>query len=144
MNFKSGQERGHMRDFIYINCCAKGFFTERSILEDKWLLKMTKNMRKCVFLFNEWKLEKVIEFRPPLFFNFRGGHPSSIFSNSCSFLRYAFLGLKFIFQNIDFWKKSFYYSSFYTKKISFDPVLAHFWNSSAPPNDTYRTNSGLH
>ena len=83
-------------------------------------------MRKCVFLFNEWKLEKVIEFR--------GGHPSSIFSNSCSFLRYAFLRLKFIFQNIDFWEKSFYYSSFYTKKISFDPVLAHFWNSSAPPN----------
>ena len=67
MNFKSGQELGHMRDFIYMNCCAKGFFTERSILEDKWLLKMTKNMRKCIFLFNEWKLEKVIEFRPPLF-----------------------------------------------------------------------------
>ena len=92
---------------------------------------------KCVFLFKEQELEKVIKFRPPLFFNFRGGHSSSTFSNSCSFLRYAFLGLKFIFQNIDFWEKSSYYSSFYMKKLSFDPDLAHFWNSSTTPNATY-------
>ena len=44
---------------------AKGFFSEISILNNKWL-----------------------------FFNFRGSQTSSILSNSCSFLRYAFLGLK--------------------------------------------------
>ena len=92
---------------------VKGFFSKISILGDKWLLKIAKKMRKCVFLFNGLELERVIQFRPPLFFNFRGGHTSSILSNSCSFLRYAFLGLKFIFQNNDFWEKSFYYSSFY-------------------------------
>ena len=36
--FKSGQEWGHMRDFMYIKCCAKG--SEISILDDKWLLQM--------------------------------------------------------------------------------------------------------
>ena len=36
--FKSGQEWSHMRDFIYIKCCAKGFFSE--ISDDKWLLKI--------------------------------------------------------------------------------------------------------
>ena len=38
--FKSGQEWSHMKDFIYIKCCAKGFFSEISILDDKWLLKI--------------------------------------------------------------------------------------------------------
>ena len=123
-----------MKAFRYRKYCAKGFFWEIIIVEGKWLTKMAQKSRKCVFLFNEQELEKVIEFRPPLFFNFRGGHTSSTFSNSCSFLRYAFLGLKFIFQNIDFWEKSSYYSSFYMKKLSFDPDLAHFWNSSTTPN----------
>ena len=35
---KSGGEWNHMRDFIYIKCCTKGFFSEISILDDKWLL----------------------------------------------------------------------------------------------------------
>ena len=35
-------------------------------------------------------------------------------------------GLKIIFQNKDFWEKSFYYSSFYSQKGSFDPVDTHF------------------
>ena len=74
-----------------------------------------------------WK--KIIEFRPPLFFNFRGGYTSSTFSSSCSFLRYAFLGLKFTFQNNDFWEKSFYYSSFYTKKLSFGHWSTIFWEN---------------
>ena len=126
-----------MRDFICMKCYAKGFFSEISILDDKWLLKIAKKMRKCVFLFNGLELERVIQFRPPLFFNFRGGHTSSILSNSCSFLRYAFLGLKFIFQNNDFWEKSFYYSSFYTYKLSFDPILTYFWNSSTNPNGVH-------
>ena len=103
-----------MRDFIYIKCCAKGFFSEISILDNKWLLKIAKKMRKCVFLFTGLELEIVLEFRPPLFFDFRGGHTSSILSKSCSFLRYAFLELEFIIQNNDFGEKSFYYSSFYT------------------------------
>ena len=47
-------------------------------------------MRKCVYLLNEPELEKVVEVRPPIFFNFMGGHTSSTFSNSCSFLRYGF------------------------------------------------------
>ena len=59
---------------------------------------MAKKSGKCVFLFKEQELEKVLE----LFFNFRGGNTSSTLSYSCSFLRYAILGLKFIFQNIDF------------------------------------------
>ena len=92
---------------------VKGFFSKIIILDNKWLLKIAKKMRKCIFLFNGPELERVLVFRPPLFFDFRGGHTSSILSNSCSFLRYAFLGLKFIVQNNDFWEKSFYYSSFY-------------------------------
>ena len=51
-----------------------------------------------------------------------------------AFLRYAFLGLKFIVQNNDFWEKSFYYSSFYAQKLSFDSNVTHFWNSSTNPN----------
>ena len=65
--FKSGGEWSHMRDFIYIKCCAKGFFSKMSILDNKWLLKIAKKMRKCVFLFNGLELERVIQFRPPLF-----------------------------------------------------------------------------
>ena len=90
------------RFYIYIKCCAKGFFSEIIILDDKWLLKLAKKMRKCVFLFDEPELERVLEFGPQLFLDFRWGHASSILSNSCSFLRNAFLGLKFIFQNNDF------------------------------------------
>ena len=29
-------------------------------------------MRKCVYLLHKTKLEKVVEVRPPIFFNFRG------------------------------------------------------------------------
>ena len=79
-------------------------------------------------------MEKVEEVLPLLKLKNNWGLNSITFSNSFLFLRYAFLGLKFIFQNIDFWEKSFYYSSFYTKKLSFDPLLAHFWNSSTTPN----------
>ena len=116
----------HMRAFRYRKYCAKGFFWEIIIVEGKWPTKMALKSRKCVYLLNKKELEKVLEFRPQLFFNFRRGNSSSTFSNSCSFLRYAFLGLKFIFQNNDFWEKTFYYSSFYTKKLSFDPALPHF------------------
>ena len=94
-----------------------------------WLQKIAQKSRKSVYFSKEQDLEKVIEFRPPLFFNFRGGHTSSTFSNSCSVLRYAFLGLKFTFQNNDFWEKSFYYSSFYTKKISFGHWSTIFWEN---------------
>ena len=58
--FKSGQEWSHMRGFIYIKCCAKGFFSEICIKGDKWLLKNAKKMRKCVFLFNGLELERVL------------------------------------------------------------------------------------
>ena len=119
--------------YIYIQCSAKCFFSETSILDKKWLLKIAKKIRKCVFLFNGLELERVLEFRLSLFFDFRGGHTSSILSNSCSFLRYAF----FIFQNNDFWEKSFNYRSFYTSKLSYDPILTYFWKSSSNPNDVY-------
>ena len=76
---------------------VKGFFSKIIILDNKWLLKIAKKMRKCIFLFNGPELERVLVFRPPLFFDFRGGHTSSILSNSYSFLRYAFLGLRFTF-----------------------------------------------
>ena len=42
--FTSGREWSHMRDFIYIKCCAKGFFSEISILDDKWLLKIAPDL----------------------------------------------------------------------------------------------------
>ena len=58
-----------MGDFIYTKYCAKGFFSEISILDDKWLLKIAKKMKKCVFLFNELEFKRFLEFRPPLFFN---------------------------------------------------------------------------
>ena len=38
---------GLMNDFRYRKC------SEISILEDKWLAKKVKKLRKCVFLFNE-------------------------------------------------------------------------------------------
>ena len=98
-------------------------------MESIWLQKIAQKSRKSIYLFKERKLEKVIELGPPLFFNFRGGHTSSTFSNFCSFLRYAFLGLKFTFQNNDFWEKSFYYSSFYTKKLSFGHWSTIFWEN---------------
>ena len=59
--FRSGGEWSHMREFIYIKCCAKGFFSEISILDNKWLLKIAKKMRKCVFLFNGLELDRVLE-----------------------------------------------------------------------------------
>ena len=123
-----------MKAFRYIKYCAKGFFSKIIIMESIWLRKMAKKLRKSIFLITELESEKVIEFRPPLFFNFRGGHTSSTFSISCSFLRYAFLGSKFTFQNTDFWEKSFYYSSFYTKKLSYDHWGTMFWDSSTNPN----------
>ena len=119
----------HMRAFRYRKYCAKGFFWEIIIVEGKWPTKMAKKSRKCVFLLNEKELEKVIEFRPQLFFNF-----------SCSLLRYVILGQKIIFQNIDFWEKSFYYSSFYTKKLPYDIESIMFWDSSTSPNDNIYVN----
>ena len=47
--FKSGAKRGHMKDFMYTKCCAKGFFSEISILEDKWLVKKVKKNEKMRF-----------------------------------------------------------------------------------------------
>ena len=125
----------HMRAFRYRKYCVKGFFWEIIIVEGKWPTKIAKKSRKCVFLLNEKELEKVIEFRPQLFFNFRRGNTSSTFSNSCSLLRYVILGQKIIFQNIDFWEKSFYYSSFYTKKLPYGPESIMFWESSTSPNN---------
>ena len=59
--FKSGGELSHMRDYIYIKCCAKEFFSEISILDDKWLLKIVKKRRKYVFFFNGLELERFLE-----------------------------------------------------------------------------------
>ena len=47
--FKSGANKGHMKDFMYIKCCAKGFFSEISILVDKWLAKKVKKNEKMYF-----------------------------------------------------------------------------------------------
>ena len=47
--FKSGREWSHMRDFMYIKCCAKGFFSDISILDNKWLLKIAKKNEKMRF-----------------------------------------------------------------------------------------------
>ena len=69
----------HMRAFRYRKYCAKGFFWEIIIVEGKGPTKMAKKSRKCIFLLNEKELEKVIEFRPQLFFNFKGGNTSSTF-----------------------------------------------------------------
>ena len=60
-----------MKDFIYIKCCAKGFFSEISILGDKWLLKNAPNNEKLRFTLHWVGIEKVLEFIPPLLFNFR-------------------------------------------------------------------------
>ena len=112
-----------MKAFRYRKYCAKGFFWEIIIVEGKWPTKMALKSRKCVYLLNKKELEKVIEFRPQLFFNFRRGN------TSCSLLRYVILGQKIIFQNTDFWEKSFYYSSFYTKKLSFGHWGTMFWEN---------------
>jgi len=51
--FKSGRQWSHKRDFIYIKCCAKGFFSEINILGGKWLLKVAKENEKMRF-FLQW------------------------------------------------------------------------------------------
>ena len=91
-----------MKAFRYRKYCAKGFFSKIIIMESICLGKKAQKMRKSIFLIKELESEKVVEFGPPLFFNFMGGHTSSTFSNSFSFLRYVFLGSKFTFQNTDF------------------------------------------
>ena len=49
--FRGRREWSHMKDFIYIKCCSKGFFSEISILGDKWLLKIAeKNEKMCISL----------------------------------------------------------------------------------------------
>ena len=76
-----------MKAFIHRNFCVKGFFSETSILgtnfwPQNWLKgSISKGVRK------------VEEVRSPLFFNFRGGHPSSTFSKSHSLQRYVFLAV---------------------------------------------------
>ena len=59
--FKSGLEWSHMSYFIYIKFCAKEFFSEISILDDKWLSKIVKKRRKYVFFFNGLELERFLE-----------------------------------------------------------------------------------
>ena len=76
-----------MKAFRYRKYCAKGFFSKIIIMESICLGKKAKKMRKSIFLITELESEKVIEFRPPLFFNFMGDHTSSTFSNSFSFKR---------------------------------------------------------
>ena len=61
-----------MKAFRYRKYCAKGFFSKIIIMESICLGKKAKKTRKLFFLINEWESEKVIEFRPPIFFNFRG------------------------------------------------------------------------
>ena len=107
--FKGGKQGAILKIFGIETAVVKRIFSKINILEDKWLRKMAKKSGKCVFLFKEQELEKVLEFRPPLFFNFRGGNTSSTFSYSCKFKRYAILGLKFIFQNINFFFEGFPY-----------------------------------
>ena len=85
-----------------IKCCAKGFFSEISILDKKWLLKIAKKKEKMHFSLHWAGIGKTFIIQTPIIFFFRGGHTSSILSKSCSFLRYAFLELEFIIQNNDF------------------------------------------
>ena len=47
--FRSGGGWSHMREFIYIKCCPKGFFSEISILDNKWLSKIAKKNEKMHF-----------------------------------------------------------------------------------------------
>ena len=61
-----------MKAFRYRKYCATGFFSKIIIMESICRRKKAKKTRKSFFLINEWEFEKVIEFRPPLFFNFRG------------------------------------------------------------------------
>ena len=72
-----------MKAFRYRKHCAKGFFSKIIIMESICLGKKAKKTRKSFFLINEWESEKVIEFRPPLFFNFRGSIPA--LSEICNF-----------------------------------------------------------
>ena len=43
-----------MGDFIYTKYCAKGFFSEISILDDKWLLKIAKKIENEFFSSIGW------------------------------------------------------------------------------------------
>ena len=106
---------------------------KRIFLKNHYYGKAQK-MRKSIFLIKELESEKVIEFRPPLFFNFMRGHTSSTFSNSCSFLSYAFLGSKFTFQNTDFWEKSFCTAVSIPK--SFHMTMEALWSEIHQPTLT--------
>ena len=52
--FKSEWEWSHMRDFLYIKCCAKGFYSQISILDNKWLLKIAKKWENAFFSSMGW------------------------------------------------------------------------------------------
>ena len=57
-----------MKAFRYRKYCVKGFFSDIIIMESIGLGKIAKKLRKSIFLINEQEFEKVLEFRPPLFF----------------------------------------------------------------------------
>ena len=43
---------GHIKAFMFRNCCAKGFFSKIKICEGNYIWKMTKIMRNCDCLVN--------------------------------------------------------------------------------------------
>ena len=55
-----------MRDF-YIKCCAKGFFSEMSILDNKWLLKIAKKNEKLCFSLQWAGIRKSFRIVTPIF-----------------------------------------------------------------------------
>ena len=58
-----------MRDF-YIKCCAKGFFSEMSILDNKWLLKIAKINEKMRFSLQWAGIRKSFRIVTPIIFRF--------------------------------------------------------------------------
>ena len=57
-----------MRDFINIKCCAKGFFSGISILDNKWLLKIAKN-EKIRFSLQWTGTRKTFRIKTPIIFH---------------------------------------------------------------------------
>ena len=71
-------------DILYLETAVQKDFSQKSMVSRENALKNgPKSQKKSILLHNKLKSQKVVESRPPLIFNFRGGFK---FSNILKFL----------------------------------------------------------
>ena len=68
-----------MRDIIPKTAVQKDFSQKSMVSRENALEKWPKKSKKSILLHNKFKSQTVVESRPPLIFNFRGGQISPTF-----------------------------------------------------------------